>query len=161
GAFGVRNEAYPEYIALLHAAKKSGKPVKWTGSRNESILSDHHGRGTLMTSELALDEKGKILAMRGKWINDLGAYCSSGGPFIATAAAPTGMAVNAYAIPVLHVGIRLAYTNATPTTAYRGATRPSVAYIVERLVDEAARVTGIDRIRLRRRNLVGRKAFPY
>ena len=161
GAFGVRNEAYPEYIALLHAAKLTGKPVKWVGSRNESILSDHHGRGTLMTSELALDDKGNFLALRADWITDLGAYCSSAGPFISTAAAPTGMAVNAYRIPALYGTIRLAFTNATPTTAYRGASRPSVAYIVERLVDEAARVTGIDRIRLRRRNLIDKKAFPY
>jgi carbon-monoxide dehydrogenase large subunit len=161
GAFGVRNEAYPEYIALLLAAKRAGRPVKWVGSRNESILSDHHGRGTLMTSELALDEQGNFLGMRGDWISDLGAYCSGAGPFISTAAAPTGMAVNAYKTPALYGNIKLAFTNATPTTAYRGASRPSVAYIVERLVDEAARITGIDRIKLRRRNLIAKKSFPY
>ena len=161
GAFGVRNEAYPEYITLMYGAKRAGRPVKWVGSRNESILSDHHGRGTLMTSELALDEKGNFLGMRGDWISDLGAYCSGAGPFISTAAAPTGMAVNAYKTPALHKTIKLAFTNATPTTAYRGASRPSVAYIVERLVDEAARITGIDRIKLRRRNLIAKKSFPY
>ncbi len=161
GAFGIRNEAYPEFIALLHAAKVAGRPVKWVGSRTESILSDHHGRGTLMTTELALDDNGNFLAMRGDWISDLGAYCSSAGPFISTAAAPTGMAVNAYKTPALHGIIRLAFTNATPTTAYRGASRPSVSYIVERLVDEAARITGIDRIKLRRRNLIAKKSFPY
>jgi len=161
GAFGVRNEVYPEYIALLHAAKLVARPIKWVGSRNESILSDHHGRGTLMTSELALDDKGNFLALRGDWISDIGAYCSSAGPFISTAAAPTGMAVNAYRVPAVYSSIRLTFTNATPTTAYRGASRPSVAYIVERLVDEAARVTGIDRIKLRRRNFINKKEFPY
>jgi carbon-monoxide dehydrogenase large subunit len=161
GAFGVRNEIYPEFAALLFAARSLGRPVKWIGTRAETMLSDHHGRAVSMTGELALDESGSFLAMRVEWLVDLGAYCSNAGPYINTAASPTLMAVNAYRTPACHGLNRLVFTNTTPTTAYRGAGRPSVAYLVERLVEEAARVTGIDRIELRRRNLLSADAFPY
>jgi carbon-monoxide dehydrogenase large subunit len=161
GAFGVRNEIYPEFAAILFAARSLGRPVKWVGTRAETMVSDHHGRAVSMTGELALDEGGSFLAMRVQWLVDLGAYCSNAGPFINTAASPTLMAVNAYGTPAFHGLNRLVFTNTTPTTAYRGAGRPSVAYLVERLVDEAARVTGIDRIELRRRNLLSHSDFPY
>src|SRR5438105_15192966 len=99
-----------------------------------------------MTGELALDRDGNFLAMRVQWLVNLGAYCSNAGPFINTAAAPTTMAVNAYRTPAFHGLNRLVFTNTTPETAYRGAGRPNASYLVERLVDEAARVIGIDRI---------------
>ena len=152
---------YPEFAAVLFAAKSLGRPVKWVGTRAESMVSDHHGRAVSMTGELALDQDGGFLAMRVEWLVNLGAYCSNAGPFINTAASPTSMAVNAYATPAFHGLNRLVFTNTTPTTAYRGAGRPSVAYLVERLVDEAARVTGIDRIDLRRRNLLSANSFPH
>ena len=161
GAFGVRNEIYPEFAAILLATRSLGRPVKWTGTRAETIVSDHQGRGVILTGELALDRDGNFLAVRIEWLVNLGAYCSNAGPFINTAASPTSMAVNVYRTPACYGLNRLVFTNTTPGTAYRGAGRPSVAYLAERLVDEAARVTGIDRIELRKRNFLTRDAFPY
>ncbi|HVV94471.1 MAG TPA: xanthine dehydrogenase family protein molybdopterin-binding subunit [Hyphomicrobiales bacterium] len=161
GAFGVRNEIYPEYVALMLAARRLGRPVKWVGTRSESMVSDHHGRGAVLTGELALDAEGRFLALRIGWLVDLGAWCSSAGPLINTIAAPRTSAINAYRIPSAYGLNRLVFTNATPETAYRGAGRPNVAYLAERLVDEAARITGIDRIDLRRKNLIRREDFPY
>jgi carbon-monoxide dehydrogenase large subunit len=160
GAFGVRGEAYPEYCAVMMAAKALGRPVKWVSTRAETILSDHHGRAASMTGELALDAQGRFIGLRIEWIVDCGAYLSGPGPFINTMA-PSVHAASVYAIPNL-VGLhRLALTNSTPTTAYRGAARPNVSYLIERLVEEAARETGRDRIALRRMNLIPKKAFPY
>jgi carbon-monoxide dehydrogenase large subunit len=161
GAFGVRNEVYPEFAALFLASRLLGRPVKWVGTRAETILSDHHGRGAKLTGALALDSEGKFLAVRIEWLVDLGAYASNAGPFINTGAAPTSSAVNAYRTPAAYGSHQLVFTNTTPTTAYRGAGRPNVAYLAERLVDEAARVSGIDRIALRRKNLIPKSAFPY
>jgi carbon-monoxide dehydrogenase large subunit len=161
GGFGVRNEAYPEFAALFLATRLVGRPVKWVGTRAETILSDHHGRGAKLTGALALDNEGNFLAVRIEWLVDLGAYASNAGPFINTGAAPTSSAVNAYRTPAVYGSHRLVFTNATPTTAYRGAGRPNVSYLAERLVDEAARVSGIDRIALRRKNLIAKSAFPY
>jgi carbon-monoxide dehydrogenase large subunit len=161
GAFGVRNEVYPEFAALLLATRLVGRPVKWVGTRAETILSDHHGRGAKLTGALALDSEGNFLAVRIEWLVDLGAYASNAGPFINTGAAPTSSAVNAYRTPAAYGSHQLVFTNTTPTTAYRGAGRPNVAYLAERLVDEAARVSGIDRIALRRKNLIPKSAFPY
>jgi carbon-monoxide dehydrogenase large subunit len=161
GAFGVRNEVYPEFAALFLATRLVGRPVKWVGTRAETILSDHHGRGTQLTGALALDAEGIFLAVRIEWLVNLGAYASNAGPFINTGAAPTSSAVNAYRTPAAYGSHQLVFTNTTPTTAYRGAGRPNVAYLAERLVDEAARVSGIDRIALRRKNLIPKTAFPY
>jgi aerobic carbon-monoxide dehydrogenase large subunit len=161
GAFGVRNEVYPEFAALLLATRRVGRPVKWVGTRAETIVSDHHGRGAKLIGALALDEEGSFLAIRIEWLVNLGAYASNAGPFINTGAAPTSSAINAYRIPAAYGSHQLVFTNTTPTTAYRGAGRPNVAYLAERLVDEAARITGIDRIAVRRKNLIPRTAFPY
>jgi carbon-monoxide dehydrogenase large subunit len=160
GGFGIRSQAYPEYCAVMVAAKLAGRPVKWVGSRSETMVSDHHGRGALLHGELALDRDGKFLALRFDWICNMGAYLSQPGPLINTRN-PSTHAINTYRIAALHGRHRLAMTNTTPTTAYRGAGRPNVTYLVERLVDEAARETGIDRVELRRRNLIPREAFPY
>jgi carbon-monoxide dehydrogenase large subunit len=160
GGFGIRSQAYPEYIALMHAAKTLGRPVKWVGSRFETIVSDHHGRAIDLAGELALDAAGRFLALRVHWICNMGAYLSQAGPII-NAVNPSTHAINAYAIPVLFGRHQLVLTNTTPVTAYRGAGRPGVSYLVERLVDEAARELGLDRIELRRRNLIPRSAFPY
>lgn len=160
GGFGVRGEAYPEFCAAMLATRTLGVPVKWVSTRAETILSDHHGRAATLIGELALDSDGRFIGLRIEWIVDCGAYLSGAGPFINTMA-PSTHAGNVYAIPAL-VGLhRLALTNTTPTTAYRGAARPNVSYLMERLVDEAARETGRDRIELRKKNLIPKKAFPY
>jgi carbon-monoxide dehydrogenase large subunit len=160
GGFGVRGDAYPEYCALLHATRTLGRPVKWTGTRTETFLSDHHGRAARLAGALALDAEGRFLALRIEWLVNAGAYLSHPGPLINTLP-PSLHAANLYRIPVLYGRHRLVLTNTTPTTAYRGAGRPNVAYLAERLVDAAARETGIDRVALRRRNLIARADFPY
>jgi len=160
GGFGIRSQAYPEYCALMLAARRLGRPVKWVGSRFETIVSDHHGRAAQLTGELALDRDGRFLGLRFDWICSMGGYLSQAGPLINTIN-PSTHAVNVYRIAALYGRHRLAMTNTTPITAYRGAGRPNVSYLVERLVDEAARETGIDRVELRKRNLIPREAFPY
>ncbi|HUD58867.1 MAG TPA: xanthine dehydrogenase family protein molybdopterin-binding subunit [Acetobacteraceae bacterium] len=160
GAFGIRGGAYPEYAALALAARQIGRPVKWIASRSETFLTDYHARAVSMVAELALDADGCFLAIRHDWICDIGAYPSAAGPFTNTFNAAL-MATGAYLIPAVHGRTRLAVTNSVPITAYRGAGRPDMAYAVERLVDEAAAQTGIDRIALRRRNLIPRDRFPY
>jgi carbon-monoxide dehydrogenase large subunit len=160
GGFGIRTDPYVEYCALMLAARTLGRPVKWVSSRSETFLSDYHGRAATLIGELALDRSGAFLGIRFQWIVNMGAYLSQPGPLINTLT-PASHAVNAYRIPAVYGRHRLVLTNTTPTTAYRGAARPNVAYIVERLVDEAARETGADRIALRRRNLIPREAFPY
>jgi len=160
GGFGIRSDAYSEYCVAMLAAKRIGKPVKWTSSRSETFLSDYHGRAAKLAGELALDKDGHFLAIRIQWIVNVGAYLSTPGPLINTL--PPGLhAINLYRIPAMYGRHRLALTNTTPTTAYRGAGRPNVCYLAERLVEEAARETGIDRLELRRRNLIPKEAFPY
>ena len=161
GAFGVRNEIYPEFLALMLASRQFGRPVKWTGARSETIASDHHGRAARMSGKLAIDNAGRFLGLRLEWFVNMGAYCSNAGALINTIAAPTSMASSVYQVPAIHGLHHLVFTNTTPTTAYRGAARPNVAYMWERLIDEAANTTGIDRVELRRRNLLTRDQFPY
>src|SRR6266481_4995321 len=158
GGFGIRSDAYAEYCVAMLAARSLGKPVKWTSSRSETFLSDYHGRAAKLIGELALDKEGRFLAIRIRWIVNAGAYLSTPGPLINTL--PPGLhAINLYRIPAMYGRHRLALTNTTPTTAYRGAGRPNVCYLAERLVEEAARETGIDRLELRRRNLIPKEAM--
>ena len=160
GGFGIRGPAYAEHAALVLAARQTGRPVKWVATRTETFLSDYHGRALAMTGELALDARGRFLALRHAWLCDQGAYPAGTGPLINTLN-PAMMCTGCYAIPAVHGRHRLAVTNTVPITAYRGAGRPDMAYMVERLVDEAARQTGLDRLELRRRNLIRPEAFPY
>ena len=160
GAFGIRGHAYPEYAAMALAARLVGRPVKWVASRSATFLSDYHGRAVWMSAELALDAEGRFLAIRHDWVCDLGAHPSAAGPVTNTVNAAL-MASGAYAIPAVCGRTRLAVTNTVPITAYRGAGRPDMAFLVERLVDEAARETGMDRLEIRRRNFIPREAFPY
>ncbi|HTQ76039.1 MAG TPA: xanthine dehydrogenase family protein molybdopterin-binding subunit [Burkholderiales bacterium] len=160
GGFGIRSDAYSEYCVAMLAAKELGRPVKWTSTRSETFVSDYHGRAARLVGELALDAQGNFLAIRINWFVNMGAYLSSPGALINTL--PPGLhAVNLYRIPVMYGRHRLALTNTTPTTAYRGAGRPNVCYLAERLVEEAAREMKIDRVELRRRNLIPKEAFPY
>jgi carbon-monoxide dehydrogenase large subunit len=160
GAFGIRGPAYPEHAALALAARRVGRPVKWVASRTETFVSDYHGRGLAMAGELALDAEGRFLAIRHHWLCDQGAYPVATGPLINTLN-PAMMCTGCYRIPAVHGHHRLALTNTVPITAYRGAGRPDMAYVVERLVDEAAAQLGLDRLELRRRNAVPPEAFPY
>ncbi|HEX6004491.1 MAG TPA: xanthine dehydrogenase family protein molybdopterin-binding subunit [Burkholderiales bacterium] len=159
GGFGQRTIAYPEYGALMIAAKACGRPVKWTASRLEAFLADSHGRSNIIEGALALDRDGRILAMRLDWINDKGAYLSPGaiGHIRNTTTCMTGV----YRIPALYGSYRVALTNCTPIAAYRGAGRPDIAYVVERLVNQAAYETKVDPAELRRRNFIPPDAFPY
>ena len=160
GGFGIRSDAYAEYCVAMLASKSLGKPIKWTSTRSETFLSDYHGRAAKLVGELALDKDGKFLAIRINWFVNAGAYLSTPGALINTL--PPGLhAINLYRIPVMYGRHRLALTNTTPTTAYRGAGRPNVCYLAERLVEEAARELKIDRVDLRRRNLIPKEAFPY
>jgi carbon-monoxide dehydrogenase large subunit len=160
GGFGIRSDAYSEYCVAMLASKMLGKPVKWISTRSETFLSDYHGRAAKLVGELALDKEGRFLAIRINWVVNMGAYLSTPGALINTL--PPGLhATNLYRIPAMYGRHRLALTNTTPTTAYRGAGRPNVCYLAERLVEEAAREMKIDRIELRRRNLIPKDAFPY
>jgi aerobic carbon-monoxide dehydrogenase large subunit len=160
GAFGMKTAVYPEYPSLLVAAKLTGRPVAWMATRSESFLSDQQARDTVTEAELAIDAKGKFLALRVKHIASMGAFIGVPGANIQTnnfSRCFPGM----YAIPRIEVGVQCVFTNTVPTGPYRGAGRPEANYALERLVDEAAHVIGIDPVRLRRRNLIPAKAMPY
>jgi carbon-monoxide dehydrogenase large subunit len=160
GAFGIRNEIYPEFLAVMLAAQRTGRAVKWTGTRAETISGDHHGRAADMVGELGLDRDGRFVGLRVQWLVNLGAYCSNAGPLINTIASPTSSAISLYNVTAVYGRNRLVFTNTTPTTAYRGAGRPNVSYLWERLVEEAAAVTGIDSVKLRRLNFLRKEMFP-
>jgi carbon-monoxide dehydrogenase large subunit len=160
GAFGLKTSAYPEYIALLVAAKKLGRPVHWMSGRSEAFLSDNQARDTFSEVELALDDKGKFLALRIRSVGNMGAYLGAIGANIPTISF-TRCLPGMYDIRHIDISVKCAYTNTLPTAPYRGAGRPESSYALERVVDEAARVTGIDPVRLRRRNLVKKSAMPY
>lgn len=160
GGFGARSMAYPEYCAAMLAARVTGRPVKWVSTRTEAFLADNHGRGSVVDGELALDAQGRFLAMRLDWIAEIGAYMTPPAA-AATIRNPIISFTGAYRIAALHGRFRVALTNATPIGNYRGAGRPDIAYVVERLVDQAAAETGIDPIELRRRNFIPPDAFPY
>ncbi|TMV82549.1 xanthine dehydrogenase family protein molybdopterin-binding subunit, partial [Thioclava sp. BHET1] len=160
GAFGVRGQIYPEYTAIVLAARELGRPVKWVASRSETFVSDHQGRALDLQAELALDAEGRFLAIRHRVTGDMGGHPSAAGP-VTTVQNCLQMASGAYRIPAVGGEIRLLLTNRMPVSAYRGAVRPDMAYLVERLVDDAARQTGLDRIEIRRRNMIPAAAFPY
>ncbi len=160
GAFGLKTSAYPEYMALLMAAKKLDRPVHWMSGRSEAFLSDNQARDIYSEVELALDEKGKFLALRIRSVGNMGAYLGAIGAAIPTLSF-TRCLPGMYDIPKIDIGVKCAYTNTLPTAPYRGAGRPESIYALERVVDEAARVTGIDPVKLRRRNLIKKSAFPY
>ncbi|HKU45537.1 MAG TPA: xanthine dehydrogenase family protein molybdopterin-binding subunit [Burkholderiales bacterium] len=158
GGFGVRFNIYPEYCAALFAAKKLGRPVKWSGTRSEVFLADEQARDVRAKGTLALDAQGKILAMRFDMLANLGAYLAPTGPFINTVGIVNCLS-GVYDVPAAYARIRLAVTSTAPMAAYRGAGRPVMSYALERLVDHAARELGIDQAELRRRNFI--RKFPY
>jgi carbon-monoxide dehydrogenase large subunit len=160
GAFGLKTGPYPEYIAMLVGAKKIGRPVHWMSGRNESFVSDNHARDAYSDVELAIDGNGKFTALRIRHLASMGAYIGAVGANVQTQNMVRCLPCM-YDIKLIDAQTRCVFTNTTPTAPYRGAGRPEASYCVERVVDEAARVTGIDPIRLRKKNLIPAKAMPY
>ena len=160
GAFGPRGSAYPEYAVLLHAARLLGRPVKWVSTRSEDFLVDSQGRGIRLEGELALDAAANFTALRTRWLCDHGAYLTGGGTITNTMNGQL-IAGGPYRTPAVHGLHRLVITNSVPVNAYRGAARPDAAYLIERLVDQAAFELRIDPIELRRRNAIPEARMPY
>ena len=157
GNFGTRNRTYVEFGLVLWAAKKLGRPVKFTATRSEAFLSDYQGRDLVTAVELAIDDKHRFIGMRATNISNVGARCVSLSPL----SKGSGLIPGSYAIPATSLRSVAVFTNTMPTNAYRSSGRPEVTFAVEQLVDEAARQLGVDRIALRRKNLVSPKAMPY
>jgi carbon-monoxide dehydrogenase large subunit len=160
GAFGLKTGPYPEYIAQMIGAKKLGRPIHWMSGRSEAFLSDNQARDIYSEAELALDEKGRFLALRLRNVGNLGAYVGAVGANIPTLNF-TRCLPAMYDIKHIDISARCAFTNTLATAPYRGAGRPEANYILERVVEEASRVTGIDPAKLRRRNLIPASAMPY
>src|SRR5499427_4008063 len=157
GNFGTRNRVFVEFGLVLWAAKKVGRPVKYTATRSEAFLSDYQGRDLVTKVELALRKDGRFLAMRATNISNVGARCVSLSPLSKGA----GLIPGSYAIPAATLRAQAVYTNTMPTNAYRSSGRPEVTFAIERLIDIAAERLGIDRVELRRRNLIRPEAMPY
>ena len=157
GNFGTRNRVFVEFALVLWAARKLGRPVKFTATRSEAFLSDYQGRDLVTKVELALARDGRLLAMRATNISNVGAYCVSLSPLSKGA----GLIVGPYTIPHAFLRAMAVFTNTTPTNAYRSSGRPEVTFAIERLIDTAAERLGIDRVELRRKNLIRPEAMPY
>ena len=160
GAFGVKEQPYPEDVAILHAARAIGRPVKWQGTRAEHMLSDNHARDAIMDGELALDQDGNFLAVRLSVLDAMGAYYSVHGPYVTIRNTTNGLPL-VYRTPCIDVTVKLVMTNTASIGPYRGAGREAAALVMERLVDAAARETGRDPVSLRRQNLIPSSAMPY
>jgi len=160
GGFGMKTSAYPEDIAAAWCARVLQRPVKWVADRSEEFVSAYHGRDLQSRAELALDENGKILALRLASMANVGAYATGAGVAIQLLIGPW-VQTSVYDIKTVDFHFRAVLTNTMPTSAYRGAGRPEAIFTMERLMDEAARQTGIDRIELRRRNFIQPQQMPY
>ena len=159
GAFGMKIFLYPEQPAVVWAARKLKRSVRWTAERSESFLSDAQGRDNHSVAELATDRDGRFLALRVTTWANMGAYLSNFGPFIPQLAAP--MLSGVYRIPAIHLNIKGTLTNTVPVDAYRGAGRPEAIYLLERVIDVAARELGLAPEELRRRNFIQPSDMPY
>src|SRR5436853_30059 len=159
GSFGMRSGIYPEMVLVLWAAKRLGRPVKWTSDRREGFVTDEHGRDNVTSVELALDAGGKFLALRVDLMVNIGAYLTprSAGP----ATNNVGGVAGVYTTPAIHLPSTGVCSNTTPTGPYRGAGRPEATYAIERVIDVAAHELGIDPIELRRRNLIPASSMPF
>jgi aerobic carbon-monoxide dehydrogenase large subunit len=160
GGFGSKIFHYAEELMVTWASKKVGRPVKWTAERSESFISDAHGRDHISHAKLALDANGKILGLRVSTLANLGAYLSTFGSAVPTYLYATLLS-GPYDMPAIYAEVKAAFTHTVPIDAYRGAGRPEAAYLLERLMDKAARQIGMDRIELRRKNLIRTDQFPY
>src|SRR5262249_1306423 len=157
GNYGTRNSCYPEYALVAWAARRVGRPVKWTGDRREMMLTDHQSRDLVSQLELALDASGTFLAVRGATPSSVGAHAVSFIPLAKGVAVSTSV----YQVPLSSMRGRAVLSHTAPTTPYRAAGRPEVMFAIERLIDIAARRHGFDRVALRRQNLVPAGAMPY
>ncbi len=160
GSFGMKAAVYPEYIAILHAARVLGQPIHWKDDRSGSFLSDTHGRDHTMNAELGLDAEGRILALRIEGRANMGAYLGAFNTFMPTSNLVKNV-IGVYRTPALEVSVRCAYTNTTPVGPYRGAGRPEGNYYIERLIDTAAAEMGIDPVEMRRRNHILPEQMPF
>jgi len=159
GAFGMKGSPYPEYILALWAARRAGRPVRWVAGRGESFLSDYHARDNHSRVELALSRDGIFLALRIRTTANLGAYLGFNTPHSSTN--NLGGLAGTYRTPAIHAEVLGAFTNTQPTAPYRGAGRPEAIYALERIIDVAAHEMGIDRVAIRRRNLVTPAQMPF
>jgi carbon-monoxide dehydrogenase large subunit len=157
GNYGTRNNTYPEFALICWAAKRIGRPVKWRCERGEALLTDFQGRDLTVAAELALDAEGDFLALRTSNLSNLGAYAASFVPLTKG----TELSTSLYRTPVAQARARAVFSNTISTAPYRSAGRPEVMFVMERLIDRAAREFGFDRIALRRRNLIPEAALPY
>ncbi len=157
GGFGTRNLLFREFVLVLWAARRLGRPVKWICERSEAFLSDPYGRDLTSHAELALDAQGHFLGIRTHNIANIGSHTLHFVPLVRGAAVTNGL----YVIPAVHVRLQAAFTNTVPTSTYRGAGRPEAMFIIERLIDTAAAEMGIERVTLRRRNFIAPSALPY
>jgi carbon-monoxide dehydrogenase large subunit len=157
GGYGPRNALYPEFVLISWAAKRLGRPVKWTSERTEAFVADYQGRDLLTQASLALDSGGKFLAMRTRMIGAVGGHT------VAYVSLNNGhrLTTSLYDIPAAHAHIQGVLTNTPSTSPYRGAGRPEAMFVIERLIDRAAELFGFDRIELRRKNLIAQDGFPY
>lgn len=160
GGFGSKIYHYAEEAIVTWASRKIGRPIKWTAERSESFVSDAQGRDHVTHAELAMDENGKFLGLRVSTVANLGAYLSTFAPSIPTYLYATLLA-GQYATPAIYAEVKAVFTNTVPVDAYRGAGRPEACYVVERIVDTAAREMNIDKAELRRRNFIPPTAMPY
>ncbi len=160
GGFGMKASGYPEYVALLHAARAIKRPIHWVSTRSEAFVSDNQGRDSVWTAELALNSRGKFLALRVDGVANVGAYVTGVAHFCATLHV-AGCLPTVYDIPKASVHSRCVLTNTVPIGPYRGAGRPEASYLLERVIDAAADKTGIDPAELRRRNLIAAEKVPY
>jgi carbon-monoxide dehydrogenase large subunit len=160
GSFGMKASVYPEYVCILHGAKILGRPVKWTDERSGSFVSDHHGRAQDMVVEIAFDENAHILALRLTGYGDMGGYLAQFGPLLPTGNQVKNLA-SVYRTPLIEVATKCVFTNTSHVSAYRGAGRPEGNYYVERALDVAASELGIDRIELRKRNMIRKSDLPF
>src|SRR4051794_23400129 len=158
GGFGVKNFLYPEWVLVLWAARRLRRPVKWVAERGEEFVSSAQGRDNHTRGRLALDRDGRFLALHADTVANLGAYLSTNVPGSSTNSPASAMG-GVYAIPAVFMAVRGVFTNTVPIDAYRGAGKPEANYLIERLVDRAARRLALDPVELRRRNLI--RNFPY
>jgi carbon-monoxide dehydrogenase large subunit len=160
GGFGAKGWQYADHRLTLWAARKLGRPVKWTCERSEVLLADEHGRDNIGHIELALDRDGKFLALRLHMLASIGAYIASDRQLL-TPFGQIGTVTGVYDIPAAHVSIDAVLSNTSPTAPYRGAGRPEAIYLIERIIEAAARELAIDPIELRRRNIIPPAKLPY
>ena len=160
GGFGMKLFLYAEHVLTCYAARKLRRPVRWAADRGEAFLCDTQGRDNITLGELAIDADGRFTALRTRNVSNMGAYLSTFAPYIPTYAG-TSVLSSVYGFKAIHAQVLGVFTNTVPVDAYRGAGRPEANYLVERLVDAAARELGVDRAELRRRNMVGPEAMPH